>query len=176
MDFSDAERTIADQCLCLRLRQGARTMTRLYDEALRPLGVQTSQLSLLVAVACFGEDGAGMGALADAVGMDRSTLTRNVRPLERAALLRVARSARDARSRSVSLTPAGERLIEAALPLWKDAQASVKATLGKANARALQAQLDAALAALVDRGVSREATSDRRRAVTASRPGVRSAS
>src|SRR5688500_18605074 len=95
VEFARAARTISRNCTCLRVRQASRVLTRVYDEVLRPLGVQTSQLTLLVAVAEFGESGASLGALADALVMDRTTLTRNVRPLENAGLLRNARSPED---------------------------------------------------------------------------------
>ena len=74
------------------------TVGEVYDDALRPIGLQQSQLPVLVALAIFGEPGAPMNALAQALVMDRTTLTRNVRPLEKAGLLRVARSPADARA------------------------------------------------------------------------------
>jgi DNA-binding MarR family transcriptional regulator len=132
----------------MRVRQASRVLTRAYDQVLRPLGVQTSQLTLLVAVAMFGEPGATLGALAEALVMDRTTLTRNVRPLEKGGLLRIARSPHDARSRLVLLTRAGERLIEAALPLWERAQKRVDKSLGTRNVEALRAQLAQLIAAV----------------------------
>ncbi len=114
----------------MRVRQVSRLLSRVYDESLRPLGLQESQLSVLVAVAMFGESGAQMGALADRLLMDRTTLTRNVVPLEKAGLVRVARSAEDARARVVLLSPSGQRMIESAYPRWEKAQAKVRRTLG----------------------------------------------
>src|SRR5262245_33514568 len=120
--LEEMTRQLARDCSCNRARQAARTLTKLYDEALRPADVQLSQLTLLVAVAQFGEHGASMGALAEALVMDRTTLTRNLRPLESAGLLRVARAPGDERLRIVFLTRAGERKIEEAFPLWERAQ------------------------------------------------------
>lgn len=125
----------------MRVRQASRLLTRIYDECLRPLGIQESQLSVLVAVAMHGEAGATMSKLAAALVMDRTTVTRNVVPLEKAGLLRVARSAEDARSRVIVLTRAGERMIESAHPLWQNAQERIRHTLGAARFDALRARL-----------------------------------
>jgi DNA-binding MarR family transcriptional regulator len=94
-----------------------------------------------VAVAMFGERGATLGALARALVMDRTTLTRNVRPLEKSGLLRVARSPHDSRTRVVSLTRAGERMIEAAYPAWEQAEERVRKLLGSRRVKTLRAEL-----------------------------------
>jgi DNA-binding MarR family transcriptional regulator len=140
-DYSQLARKIAKECTGMRVRQVSRLLTRIYDERLRPLGIQESQLSVLVAVSMFGENGATMGALAGKLVMDRTTLTRNVVPLEKAGLLRVARSAADARARVILLTRAGERLIESAYPLWEKAQRRIRRTLGEERFEALLSQL-----------------------------------
>jgi DNA-binding MarR family transcriptional regulator len=140
-DYTRLARRIAKECAGMRVRQASRLLTRIYDDCLRPLGIQESQLSVLVAVAILGEDGPTMGALAGKLVMDRTTLTRNVVPLERAGYLRVARSADDARARVVLLTRAGERLIESAHPLWEEAQNRIRRTLGEERFEALRSQL-----------------------------------
>jgi DNA-binding MarR family transcriptional regulator len=127
-----AAQKIARECACIRVRQASRVLTRIYDAQIRSTGLQDSQLSVLVAVAHFGESGASMGALADALVMDRTTLTRNLKPLEKAGLVRVARSPHDARARVVLLSRAGERTVESALPLWERAQKQVRDALGPA--------------------------------------------
>jgi DNA-binding MarR family transcriptional regulator len=147
-DFAHAARSISRDCTCLRVRQASRVLTRVYDEALRPLGVQSSQLTLLVAVAEFGESGASLGALADALVMDRTTLTRNVRPLEKSGWLRIARAPEDRRSRIALLTRSGERLIEAALPLWERAQKHVYQALGARDTEALRTELERLVAVI----------------------------
>jgi DNA-binding MarR family transcriptional regulator len=126
----DAARRVSEECICIGSRQLSRALTRLYDEDLRAGGLRTSQLAVLVAVARFGERGASMGALARVLVMERTTLSRNVRPLEGARLLRVARDRSDARARIVLLTPAGERAIETAVPLWERSQERVRVLLG----------------------------------------------
>jgi DNA-binding MarR family transcriptional regulator len=116
-------------------------LTRIYDQSLRPLGIQESQLSILVAVAVFGENGATMGALAKALVMDRTTLTRNVQPLEKAGWVRVARTPDDARTRVIFLTRSGERMVESAAPLWEQAQERIRRAVGAKGFEALRSQL-----------------------------------
>lgn len=135
-------RKIADECPGIRIRMASRVVTRIYDEALRPLGIQESQLSVLVAVAMFGEKGANIGALASVLVVDRTTLTRNLRPLERAGLVRVARSPEDARARIVLLTRAGERMIETAHPVWEKVQKQIAKALGAERVDAIRSRLD----------------------------------
>jgi DNA-binding MarR family transcriptional regulator len=141
VDFSHAAHAIANECLGMRVRKASRVLTRLLDAALRPLDVQGSQLPVLVAVAMFGERGVPIGPLARALAMDRTTLTRNVRPLEKAGLLRVARSPDDARARIVLLTRAGERLLEQAYPLWERVQADMREALGAKKMDRLRVEL-----------------------------------
>jgi DNA-binding MarR family transcriptional regulator len=140
-DFARAAKIIATQCACVRVRRASRALTRLYDESLRPVGLQSSQLSMLVAVATCGEEGVTIGALADGLVLDRTTLTRNLVPLEKAGLLRVARAPDDARVRLIFLTKKGERAIAAAFPLWERTQQHVREQLGGANADALREEL-----------------------------------
>jgi DNA-binding MarR family transcriptional regulator len=146
-DHGRAARLMAEECLCFRARRTSRALTRLYDEALRPLGIQASQLSVLNAVALIGDREAAMGTLADILVMDRTTLSRNLRPLEQAGLIRIDPSPVDARARLVRLTAAGERAVAEALPLWTRANAQVVAALGAGAAAALRGQFDAAVAA-----------------------------
>lgn len=129
----DAARTMADECLCFRVRRVSRVLTRLYDEPLRPLGIQATQLTLLNAVALCGA-AATMGRLSEILAMDTTTLSRNLRPLEQSGLVAVERSAADRRVRVAVLTAAGERMIEEALPLWKAAHERIVALLGEAAA------------------------------------------
>jgi DNA-binding MarR family transcriptional regulator len=141
-----AAQAMAAECLCFRARRVSRTLTRIYDEALRPLGLQATQLTLLNAVAMAGE-GATMGRLADVLAMDPTTLSRNLRPLAKAGLVRAAPHPADARVRLASLTPAGERVVEEALPLWTQAHRRVVAALGAGPAAELRERFDAAAAA-----------------------------
>jgi DNA-binding MarR family transcriptional regulator len=139
--FQDAARAMERECVYMRVRRTSRALSRLYDENLGPTGLQASQLTLLGAAATFGDVGANMGKLADVLGMDRTTLTRNVRPLEKAGLLRVARDPADARARIVLLTRAGEQAIEVAFPLWEKSQKQVRSLLGASQVESLKRTL-----------------------------------
>jgi DNA-binding MarR family transcriptional regulator len=138
---------MAGECLWLRARRLSRVMTRAYDEALRPLGIQISQLGLLNVVALCGEGGGGMSTIAEILVMDRTTLSRNLRPLERSGLIKVVRAPDDGRARLVVLTPAGRRVIEEATPLWERAHRETIASLGPQAAAELRERLDAAVVA-----------------------------
>jgi DNA-binding MarR family transcriptional regulator len=134
------------ECLCFRARRVSRALTRLYDDALRPLGLQATQLTLLNAVAMMGERGT-LTRVADVLAMDQTTLSRNLRPLEKAGLVAIEPLPGDRRCRVARLTPAGERAVEDALPLWTRAHERVVAILGTDAAVELRDRFDAAAAA-----------------------------
>jgi len=134
------------ECLCFRARRVSRALTRMYDEALRPLGIQATQLTLLNAIAMTGDAGT-MGRLSGILAMDQTTLSRNLRPLEKAGWARIERLPADRRVRVARLTPEGERMIADALPLWTQAHARVVATLGTDAAADLRDRFDATAAA-----------------------------
>lgn len=138
---------MTEDCLCFRARRVARALTRMYDEALRPLGVQATQLTLLNAIAMCAERGATMGRLSGILAMDQTTLSRNLRPLERAGLLSIGRLETDGRVRLAHLSPEGRRLVKAALPLWTEAHERVVAALGAEEALELRRRFDLTAAA-----------------------------
>jgi DNA-binding MarR family transcriptional regulator len=142
-DFARTARKIARECPTIRARQASRVLTRVYDDVLRPLGLQMSQFSVLVQIAAFGEAGATITALAAELVMDRTTLTRNLRPLERAGMLRVAQAPGDARARVVLLTHRGEKIIDTAYPYWEAAFRRVRVVLGARQLQALRTELTA---------------------------------
>ena len=110
---------IATGCACFTLRRAARAVTQLYDRALAPAGLTANQFTLLVAVARTGE--IPFSRLAGVLGMDRTTLTRNLGPLERDRLA-ATRPGPDRRVRLVGLTAKGRKALESAIPLWRQAQ------------------------------------------------------
>lgn len=116
-----------------------------------------SQFAVLIAIASFGEKGASISAIASSLVMDRTTLTRNLRPLEREGIVRVTRSQGDARSRLVLLTHRGERTIEQAYPLWENALGLVRRVLGARKIKLLNAQL----ASVSERAADLEAAAKR---------------
>jgi DNA-binding MarR family transcriptional regulator len=133
-------------CACNPLRRAARTMTRLYDAAMAPTGLKVTQLPILVGLGSDGE--LPITALADALGLDRTTLTRNLKVLEDRGLVSVAPADQDARVRLVSLTDAGACALAGALASWKDVQETVQAQFGEQRLRALYGDLDELAAAV----------------------------
>ncbi len=116
-----------DPCLCTGLRQAALAATRFYDDALQSTGLKITMFRLLRRI---GESGAPtMTGLAEIVQLDRSTLGRNLRVLERLGLVRLSEG-EDERTRTIELTAAGLKKLEAALPLWASAQRRMKRRLG----------------------------------------------
>lgn len=114
-------------CICVNLRRASRAITELYDRALAPSGLKVTQYALLRAV--FRAGTVTITDLAERVALDRTTLSRNLAPLQRRGLVRVSSGA-DKRVRQVSLAPGGQRAMERALPLWQQAQAQVRERLG----------------------------------------------
>lgn len=131
-------REMTTLCACLNARRAARLISQLYDATLRPAGVRSTQLPVLATIGWLGS--MTLTALADAVVIDRTTLTRNLLLLERKGWLRSSAGA-DLRTREISLTPRGWELLRRAIPLWDKAQARVAAMLGEAGANRLLADL-----------------------------------
>jgi DNA-binding MarR family transcriptional regulator len=133
-------------CHCQALRQAARRVTAFYDAALAPLGLRVSQFSILSRLQRHGPR--GIQALAAELVMDRTTLGRNIRPLERDGLLCAVADPADGRSRLLSITSRGAELVEAAWPVWIAAQAGFEARFGAEPAARLQAALQGVVTAL----------------------------
>ncbi len=114
-------------CICTSLRQAALAATQEYDDALRPSGLKVTMYRLLKRIRV--EDGASISDLSRAVGLDRSTLGRNLRVLERQGLVTFS-AAPDDRIRAVGLTERGAAALQRAEPLWQAAQARMTARLG----------------------------------------------
>jgi len=114
-------------CTSLNLRKAARTATQFYDDALRGSGLKSTQFSLLAAASLAGT--APISRLAEEMAMDRTTLTRNLKPLEAEGLLQIVAGA-DRRVRNVTVTPEGDALLQKAAPMWRDAQTRMIDKLG----------------------------------------------
>lgn len=128
-------RTVLDSCAVLAVRQAARRITRFLEERLAPAGLTVAQFALMTQIAAGADD--TLGALARRSGLDQSTLSRNLRPLERAGLVEIASVERDLRRRAVWLTEAGAQRLEAAIPHWRQAQAELAAVLPSKEIRRL---------------------------------------
>jgi DNA-binding MarR family transcriptional regulator len=118
MDTAIDLRFCAD-CHCLAARRRARELTRLFDEHLRPHGLRATQFSVLAVLALSG--GATVNRLADALGVERTTLSRSTAILEQRGWVK-SDTSRDARMRPISLTESGRQKLESAYPAWKAAQ------------------------------------------------------
>jgi DNA-binding MarR family transcriptional regulator len=110
----------AQVCACFQVRRVARAVTRLFDEILEPSGLRSTQFVMLVAIRALGEP--TLPALAKMLGVDRSTLTRNVAALERQGLIQRVRSASGGMS-SARLSRKGVEILTKTVPLWEKAQA-----------------------------------------------------
>lgn len=118
-----ATHEVRDRCLCLHAQRAARVLARRFDEALRPFGLTNGQFSLLMAL--NRPDGPRIADLVPLLGMDRTTLTAALKPLERRGLVRSAADAKDARARRLALTDAGRATLKAALPVWRSTHDAV---------------------------------------------------
>lgn len=127
-------REVASTCACLKMRKAARAVTRDYDRALKPAGLRITQFSMLVA-ASIGS-GVPLGRLADLLGLERTTMTRNLQLLERNGLVQVTNT--DGRTRSVTVTETGIARLAEAMPLWESAQAALREKLGPDGWAAVQ--------------------------------------
>ena len=122
---------IRDTCLCLHVQRAARTVARRFDEALRPYGLTNGQFSLLTALNRPAPP--PMAAVASLLAMDRTTLTANLKPLERRRLIKVAVDKRDRRNRVVTLTATGRKLLTDAFPVWQRPQDALEPMLQGAD-------------------------------------------
>ena len=137
----DVTLRVRDTCLCLHLQQAARAVARRFDTALRPLGLTNGQFSLLMSLnrpeaACIRD----VSAL---LAMDRTTLTANLKPLERRGLVAISVDAADKRSRRLTLTTAGRALLVVALPVWENEHAAIEGLPTEINPKRLRADLRA---------------------------------
>src|SRR6266545_2172590 len=118
---------VRDTCLCLHLQRAARVVARRFDDALRPLALTQGQFSLLMSL--NRPEPPGIGSVAELLAMDRTTLTANLKPLERRGLVTVSVDDADKRSRRPALTPAGRALLVAALSVWENEHAAIEGQL-----------------------------------------------
>jgi DNA-binding MarR family transcriptional regulator len=116
-------------------------MSRIYDEALSPVGLGSSQHTILAELARWTDQAPTLWELADALVMDRTTVTRNLRPLERDGYVTVLASEVDRRSKLVALTHAGKEKFAEARVFWLQAQKKFEQAFGSAQARLFRSQL-----------------------------------
>lgn len=116
---------VRDNCLCLHVQRAARALARRFDEALRPVGITNGQFSLLMSL--NRPKPPRMGDVATLLAMDRTTLTANLKPLQRRGLLSVSPDPDDRRGRLLALEPAGKVLLVEAMPIWRDTHRALDA-------------------------------------------------
>jgi DNA-binding MarR family transcriptional regulator len=126
-------------CNCLALRQAARQATQLYDRHLAPAGLRTTQFSVLVNLRRLGP--MTINRLAAEMVVDRTTLGRNILPLERDGLIAIRQGADDRRRRELELTKAGTERLRRAVKLWAGAQKEFESRFGVERAAALRSEL-----------------------------------
>jgi DNA-binding MarR family transcriptional regulator len=130
---------VRDTCLCLHAQRAARALARRFDQALARFDITNGQFSLLMSL--NRPDPPTIGSVAGLLAMDRTTLTANLKPLERRGLLTVSVDPGDRRSRRLALTPTGMALLARALPAWTQTHAEVEAGLPPGGVDALRAGL-----------------------------------
>jgi DNA-binding MarR family transcriptional regulator len=129
----------AEICNCLAVRQAARHVSQFYDQFLAPAGLRTTQYSILAKLRRLGP--MTINALAEHMVMDRTTLGRNILPLQREGLIAVAKGAADRRRRELRLTDAGLARLRAARAGWAEAQARFETVFGVQRSAELRALL-----------------------------------
>ena len=132
---------VRDTCLCLHLQRAARAVARRFDAALRPLSLTNGQFSLLMSL--NREKAPSIGSVSALLAMDRTTLTANLKPLERRGLVKVSIDDADKRTRRLTLTPAGRALLRAAAPAWRRTHAEIECLLAGSAPDRLRADLRA---------------------------------
>ncbi|WP_088348794.1 MULTISPECIES: MarR family winged helix-turn-helix transcriptional regulator [Rhodomicrobium] len=127
-------------CTCLRIRKASRLVSQIYDQFLEPHGLTITQYGLLAHLAWL--DGITIGALAERLIMDPTTLTRNLRPLERDGFVTHEADPRDRRARRLKLTESGRERLAKAKPAWLAAQRHVERAIGSDRSPSVNAALD----------------------------------
>ena len=133
-------KVINAHCSCFSLRKATRAVTQFYDHLLGPTGIRSTQFNLLVTMASI--SARTLTEMANILVMDRTTLTRNLKPLEKMGLITKG-EVYDKRSKAYSLTEKGRAIVTQAIPLWEQAQAKLKLSLGEERFRQLNQELEA---------------------------------
>jgi DNA-binding MarR family transcriptional regulator len=132
---------VRDHCLCLATQRAARALARRFDDAFRPLELTSGQFSLLMSL--NREMPPSIGAVAELLAMDRTTLTANLKPLVKRRLAEVAIDPNDRRGRRLKLTPSGQALLKSAMPIWERTQREAERQLAGSGADSLRSALHA---------------------------------
>lgn len=127
---------VRDHCLCLAAQRAARALARRFDEAFRPLGITSGQYSLLMSL--NRPEPPPIGPVANLLAMDRTTLTANLKPLERKGLVETLVNPKDKRSRLLKLTEDGRTLLARAAEIWRREHGEIDREIGEATGERLR--------------------------------------
>ena len=136
---SSVERTSLEDCNCFHARKAARQLTQMYDAILAPAGIRSTQYMIMAVLHERGD--LSVNELAGSMVIDRTAMGKNLKPLERDGLIAVHISEEDRRSRIVTLTRKGSKLLEQAYPLWRVAQSRFEKKHGKEFSAGLRGML-----------------------------------
>jgi DNA-binding MarR family transcriptional regulator len=145
MMSKELDMSAAENCVCFNLRWVTRAVTQFYDSEMRRHGIRPTQASILLAVKA--KETWSMAELSDCLGMDRTTLVRNLRPLQRDGLVQAVGGGRGNRV-ELTITAKGRKQIEKLTPAWKSAQRAAVKTLGEQRWSAILSDLETAALAL----------------------------
>jgi len=132
---------VRDTCLCLHVQRAARALARLFDDALRPVGLTNGQFSLMMSL--NRPEPPPMGPVATLLAMDQTTLTAALKPLQRRGWVNVTQNAKDKRRRLLSLTPEGKAVLATAVPIWESTHANLEQALPDGDMGRLRRDLQA---------------------------------
>ncbi len=124
---------VRDHCLCLHVQRAARALSRRFDEALKPIGLTNGQFSMMMSL--NRPEPPTMGAVAELLVMDRTTLTAKLKPLQREGLVTVSIDPDDRRGRRLCLTAKGRRALAKAVPIWRKVHAEIEGGLKQGSDR-----------------------------------------
>lgn len=132
---------VRDHCLCLAAQRAARRLARRFDEALKPAGITSGQFSLLMSL--NRPEPPTVGSVANLLAMDRTTLTANLKPLERQEMIALVPDEKDRRVRRIRLLTRGLAALQAALPIWVATHSDIDVQIGGDQVTALRSGLRA---------------------------------
>ncbi len=139
--MNDARLSARSECYGTALRKASRRVSALYDEALAPSGLRSTQFAILAEIVDRDEGPPTLNQLADDLVLDRSGLGHSLRPLEREGLIRLEKNSSDRRSTLVTLTDQGRERYAYAFTLWQKAQDRYASVIGEAQANELRQRL-----------------------------------
>ena len=122
------------RCTCFNLRKASRVITQLFDRAMKPYGLRGTQFSILAVLSAAGPE--TITRISDILEMDRTTLTRNLKPMEKTDMIRLVQG-EDPRSKKVLITPKGRKTFVSVFPLWEKTQNRIINKLGDERFRTL---------------------------------------